>query len=171
MFLIHQSHAVCYPRRTEAICGRGGWLLHIADRSGSRRVPATTTIGRFLRPSPHLCCPLPSMFSFKHFSETSPLRNDTRFWQCAIRRDQTRRHHGFVLQTVASFHRPRLAHYYGIIRHLTPHGPVLESPLEPTLPTTTSDRTMPGFPSYCAVFFRKGSLLAIASSGTTSRCS
>ena len=109
---------------------------HQRTDSDSRRVPATTTIGRFLRPSPHLCCPLLNRFSSRHFSETSPLRNDTGFWRYVARHDQTRRHHGFLLQTVTSFHRPRLTHYYGIIRHLTPREPVLESPLEPTLPNT-----------------------------------
>ena len=126
------------------------------------RVP----LGRFLKERPSLVLHAAHSISSKHFLETSPLRNDAGFWHDLARRGQTRRHHGFVLQTVTSFHRPRLTHYYGIIRHLTPRGPVLELPLEPALPITTSDRTMPGFPSYCA-----DSLLLTTSSSTACHCS
>ena len=38
-------------------------------------VSPATTFGRFLRPSSHLCCSLSIEFPFKHFPETSPLRN------------------------------------------------------------------------------------------------
>jgi len=51
---------------------------------------------------------------------TSPLRNQRRFWL-----PLTPLHHGngllgFPLRTVTSFHRPRLHHYYGFICHLAP---------------------------------------------------
>ena len=36
---------------------------------------------------------------------------------------------GFALHTVASFHRPELHHYYGIICHLTPLRVLLDSSL------------------------------------------
>lgn len=40
---------------------------------------------------------------------------------------------GFVLQTVTSFPRPRLLHYYGFICHLTSRRRFLELPLEISL--------------------------------------
>jgi len=48
------------------------------------------------------------------------------FWRPQPPADQTAGRLGFILQTVTSFHRPRLIHYYGFIRHLA----VLRSPLE-----------------------------------------
>ena|GEM_PF-6955459 len=117
---------VCYPLR--AICGRGKWLLRVSgpvQQWPCHRIP--------LRWSPKV---LPSLvlhaerfLSLKHFLETSPLRNDGRFWPSDTCRNSVRHHRGFILQTVTSFHRPRLTHYYGIICHLTPLQLRLELPL------------------------------------------
>ena len=130
------------------------------------RVP----LGRFLKGRPYTCAARCSIGLLKkHFLETSPLRNDRRFWQSVAHENQASCRHGFLLHTVTRLLRPRLPHYYGIICHLTPRRPLLELPLEASLPipSAVADcRMMPGFPSYCA-----NSLLMITPSTTCCRCS
>ena len=51
---------------------------------------------------------------------TSPLRNQWRFWLPPIPLNQANGRLSFPLHTVTSFHRPRLNHYYGLLCHLAP---------------------------------------------------
>lgn len=125
--------------------------------------------------------------SFSVFSpitnKTSPLRIQPRsFGSKPSQRDSlglpsrcfARCRRGFPLQTVTSFHRPRLIHYYGFICHLTSHRSLLELPLDAALPAShaspmgelTRPAMMPGFPSYCT-----GSLTMMTSPSTPDGCS
>lgn len=86
--------------------------------------------------------------SFPIHIKTSPLRIQCRSFESTLsvvtrfvyRRNFVRPRRGFILQTVTSFHRPRLCHYYGFICHLTPHRRSLEFPLEVVLPCSDDAR-------------------------------
>ena len=72
------------------------------------------------------------------------------FWLTTNPVDQTTGHPGFTLQTVTSFHRPGLHHYYGFICHLTPRRSTSGCPLclPYPIPDHSDIETMQGFPSY-----------------------
>jgi hypothetical protein len=72
------------------------------------------------------------------------------FWLTTAPVDQATVHPGFTLQTVTSFHRPGLHHYYGFICHLTPRRSTSGCPLCLSYPTPDHSgiETMQGFPSY-----------------------
>ena len=106
------------------------------QRSPLEPVPRAFAISRW--------CPLLGCFCLSILqlqSKTSPLRVWLKTFDLlpAIRTHGrylgrfARCRHGFALQTVASFQRPRLTHYYGIICHLTSHGWPLELPLAAAL--------------------------------------
>ena len=168
--MLRRSLAVCYPSR--AICGSRS--VTPPQRTSPAEPCHRLPLGEVPEGATFTWAGTLSVeFSLNHFLETSPLRNGGRFWQLAAREDLASRRRGFLLHTVTRFLRPQLAHYYGIICHLTSLRMSLESLLEATyrhilrfaFGRADAVRTMPGFPSYCA-----GSLLAIASSITSCRC-
>lgn len=72
------------------------------------------------------------------------------FWLTTVPIDQAAGHPGFTLQTVTSFHRPGLHHYYGFICHLTPRRSTSDCPLclPYPIPDHSGIETMQGFPNY-----------------------
>jgi hypothetical protein len=70
----------------------------------------------------------------KVFDCASSLRKTCCFWRTCPRVDKATRLPGFTLQSVTRLHRPGIPHYYGFICHLTPHHPILGSPLDSGLP-------------------------------------
>ena len=128
---VSPSHAVCYPSKGQSAAEAGGYSAS-ADQSSRARITGYHS-KRFLKGLPSLVLHVVRLISLKkHFLETSPLRNNRRFWQSAARLDWARRRHGFLLHTVTRLLRPRLPHYYGFICHLTPRQRLLELPLEVT---------------------------------------
>ena len=74
-------------------------------------------------------CPVPSdglwpdehTFAFRFPSnELPPFAQRQRFWLLTPPTNQAAGHPGFLLQSVTSFLRPGLSHYYGVICHLAP---------------------------------------------------
>jgi hypothetical protein len=76
------------------------------------------------------------ILSWKHFVETSPLRNAWCFWRPDAREDRASRRRGFLLHAVTRLLRPQLPYYYGIICHLAPRRLSLELPLASALPAS-----------------------------------
>src|SRR5664279_2734501 len=100
-------------------------------------------------------CPVPSdglwpeehSFSFRFPSnELPPFASRQRFWLLTSPANRAAGHPSFTLQTVTSFHRPGLHHYYGFICHLAP----LRSTLSLLLSLTYRllHGMIQGFPSY-----------------------
>ena len=92
--------------------------------SGGRPVPADrlsrSSAGKCPVPSDGLC-PESRPFSFRLPSnELPPFAPRQGFWRLTSPADQAAGRPGFLLQTVTSFLRPRLHHYYGFICHLAP---------------------------------------------------
>jgi len=92
--------------------------------SDGRPVPAD----RLSRSSAQKCpapsgglCPELHPFSFRFPSnELPPFAQRQGFWRLTPPADQAAGRPGFLLQTVTSFLRPGLRHYYGVICHLAP---------------------------------------------------
>jgi hypothetical protein len=118
--------------------------------SGGRPVPAD----RLSRSSARKCpapsdglCPESCPFSFRFPSnELPPFAPRQGFWRLTPPANQAAGHPGFILQTVTSFLRPGLHHYYGFICHLAPLRSTLSLLLN--LPIRKLHGTIQGFPSY-----------------------
>ncbi|TRO80315.1 hypothetical protein FL622_11845 [Desulfuromonas acetexigens] len=78
----------------------------------------------------------------KPSNELPPFAFRYGFWLAAAPTDQAVSRPGFTLQTVTSFHRPGLHHYYGFICHLTPRRSGLGSLLVPLLIQSPTARNL-----------------------------
>ena len=101
-------------------------------------------------------CPVPSDGSCPELSpslcqlpsnELPPFAPRQGFWLLTVPTNQAVGHPGFLLQTVTSFLRPGLHHYYGFICHLAPPRKTLSSLLNPPFPLTArNDTRLPQLP-------------------------
>lgn len=92
-------------------------------------------------------CPESCPFSFRLPSnELPPFAPRQGFWRRTPPANQAAGHPGFILQTVTSFLRPGLHHYYGFICHLAPLQLTLSLLL--CLLIRLLHGTVQGFPSY-----------------------
>jgi hypothetical protein len=129
-------------------CGQCMTLL--PGYSGGRPVPAD----RLSRSSARKCpapsgglCPESRPFSFRlPTNELPPFAPRRGFWHPTRPADYAAGRPGFLLQTVTSFLRPGLRHYYGFICHLAPLRSTLSLLL--SLPFRRLRGTIQGFPSY-----------------------
>jgi hypothetical protein len=125
-------------------------MTFLPSYSGGRPVPAD----RLSRSSARKCpvpsdglCPESRPFSFRLPSnELPPFARHQGFWHLTPPANQASGHPGFLLQTVTSFLRPGLHHYYGFICHLAPLRSTLSFLL--SLPYRQLPGTIRGFPSY-----------------------
>ena len=125
-------------------------MTFLPGYSGGRPVPAD----RLSRSSARKCpapsgglCPKSRPFSFRLPSnELPPFAPRRGFWRLTRPANQVAGHPGFLLQTVTSFLRPGLRHYYGVICHLAPLRLTLSLLLN--LPIRRLHGTIQGFPSY-----------------------
>jgi hypothetical protein len=128
----------------------GQCMTLLPGYSGGRPVPAD----RLSRSSAKKCpvpsdglCPESRPFSFRLPSnELPPFAQRQGFWHPTPPANQAAGHPGFLLQTVTSFLRPGLRHYYGFICHLAPLRSTLSLLL--SLAIRRLHGTIQGFPSY-----------------------
>ena len=139
-----------FSRRPSPAIPFGQCMTFSPGYSGGRPVPAD----RLSRPSAGECpapsgglCPESRPFSFRLPSnELPPFAPRQGFWHLPPPANRAAGHPGFLLQTVTSFLRPGLHHYYGFICHLAPHRSTLSLLL--CLTIRKLHGTIQGFPSY-----------------------
>ena len=120
-------------------------MTSLPGYSGGRPVPAD----RLSRSSAKKCpvpsdglCPESRPFSFRLPSnELPPFAQRQGFWHPTPPANQAAGHPGFLLQTVTSFLRPGLRHYYGFICHLAPLRSTLSLLLNLTIRETLRNDT------------------------------
>jgi hypothetical protein len=112
-------------------------------------------------PSDGLCPDLsPNLFRLPS-NELPPFAFRQGFWLLPAPTNLVMGRPGFTLQSVTSFHRLGLHHYYGFICHLAPLRLILESPLGSIYPLTSrNDTRLPQLPlvpiSYATLYHSTG---------------
>ena len=115
-----------------------GLFPHIACHGSSARKCPVSSDG---------LCPESRPFSFRLPSnELPPFAPRQSFWRLTPPANQAADRPGFLLQSVTSFLRPGLSHYYGVICHLAPLRSTLSLLL--CLPIRKILGAIQGFPSY-----------------------